>query len=770
MKSKRILAMITICMTLSLISPGASAGDLLPKTNENTSMLRNAQIAPPSKSAIIESLKERGIIPKNATNEEIDKIYEKYIKKNTPPQAKNPNSAKNNLPQSKKSLKAVPNQKWDGKSFELKPLVILMDYQDYSHNDFLNKESFVMLKMNSYEKESYEARLFGDDTFKMPTGEDFQTLNKFYKEMSGESFSLKGQVFGWYTAKNNAAYYGGNGSGGHDDQINAKKLFEEAVENVSKDPNFHIEDFDKINNKTGEHKPDGIIDQVMVIHAGRGEEMGGGSLKTDAIWPFRIGYSWYGDTYGKCKEVTDSYGKKLSADDFLVVEQDATTGLLGHEFAHIMGAPDEYGDDEPVNDWSLMASGSYAGELQGTRPVQMSPFSREIVQAKNGGNWLTEKVINLSQIDEKGIDVNIHQSYNKGNNYDVIRVNLPDRKSVTTTPPSGKKMYFSGAGNNLKNSMSTTIDLTGKQSAELQFKTFYNIDPEWDYASVEVREVGTDKWTSVAGNITTTANPNKDGSSTDNPPGRNPGNGITKSSGNKWIDAKFDLSAFANKKIELMFYFWTDSNSPMIGMFIDDIKVTADGQEIFSDDADGTPKFTLNGFTVDTGIKISENYYLLEWRNAQGQDEGLDYTQWRKLKKDPGLLVWYVDMKYYDEDSGSLNQSTGIDGECGLGIVDADQNAVYWRQGTNSGVDELIYQLRDAAFGLRKNSPLYISWKNGAITEDTHLFMNPYFDDRNDYSNPLCPKVGRNIPKLGLKFCVTAQSKDNTNATIHISK
>src|SRR3712207_7182497 len=40
------------------------------------------------------------------------------------------------------------------------------------------------------------------------------------------------------------------------------------------------------------------------------------------------------------------------------------------------------------------------------------------------------------------------------------------------------------------------------------------------------------------------------------------GHGITDSSKGKWVDAKFDLSAFKGKKIDLRFRFRTDGNTP----------------------------------------------------------------------------------------------------------------------------------------------------------------------------------------------------------------
>ena len=45
-----------------------------------------------------------------------------------------------------------------------------------------------------------------------------------------------------------------------------------------------------------------------------------------------------------------------------------------HEFGHDLGLPDEYydtkytGAGEPINSWSVMSGGSWAGKIAGTTP------------------------------------------------------------------------------------------------------------------------------------------------------------------------------------------------------------------------------------------------------------------------------------------------------------------------------------------------------------------------------------------------------------------
>jgi len=67
-------------------------------------------------------------------------------------------------------------------------------------------------------------------------------------------------------------------------------------------------------------------------------------------------------------------------------------------------------------------------------------------------------------------------------------------------------------------------------------------------------------WTTVAGNITTNANPS----------GNNRGNGINGSSGG-WVDAVFPLTAYTGQEIQVRFTYTTDGALNGSGIFFDNI-------------------------------------------------------------------------------------------------------------------------------------------------------------------------------------------------------
>ena len=73
------------------------------------------------------------------------------------------------------------------------------------------------------------------------------------------------------------------------------------------------------------------------------------------------------------------------------------------------------------------------------------------------------------------------------------------------------------------------------------------------------------------------------------------------------------------------------------GWFADDFSVTADGATVWSDDAETDNGWTAErrrrsrtppapGWHRDTGTRTQAHYYLAEWRNFDGFDEGLKYA------------------------------------------------------------------------------------------------------------------------------------------------
>ncbi len=173
-------------------------------------------------------------------------------------------------------------------------------------------------------------------------------------------------------------------------------------------------------------------------------------------------------------------------------------------------------------------------------------------------------------------------------------------------PPTGSRYAVAESGDESYQRLRKTIDLTGKTAADLQFKLSYDTEVDFDYVFVEAHTVDAtpdDDWTTLPdanGNTSDSVgascdidwntvhpwldhyqtNPVQDG-------GANGGdctatgttgtwNAATGNSGG-FHDWKIDLSAYAGKVVEVSVTYAQDFAVDGLGVFLDDVKVTADG-------------------------------------------------------------------------------------------------------------------------------------------------------------------------------------------------
>jgi immune inhibitor A len=795
------MPLLSAGLVFSVFAPGAFGQGKLPvpiqKSYANEAVPVDLAIA--NDERLIEMLKKNGIIAKDATPVEADKALQQYLHK----RALASGTAKANDSLSKKRAtvinqikeemdrngiyKGKGNKKGNAKQNTVNPvqaepsngqqrkdevLVLLIDYPDLPHGQLTAAETDMYYSNpDDYSHQHYQDMIFGENGYKGPDGKTKISMKQFYEQQSGGTYTVDGEVAGWYTADHPAAYYGGNDPVGGSD-VKPRDLIKEALAKAANDPSVDLNRYDQedqfdLDGDGNTREPDGLIDHVMVLHSGVGEEAGGGQIGDDAIWS----HSWdLGGVATIPNTQTDIpyWGGVLGAFNYTVEPEDGAAGVFAHEFGHDLGLPDEYdtlysGSGEPVSFWSIMSSGSWTGKVPGTEPSGFSPYDKEFLQQSMTTdtftpNWQSGTEVNIDDITSKGTELLLDETSTKGTNNDVVKVNLPNKVTEINKPTSGQYEYFSGSGNNLQNRMTTTLDLTNAKTAQLTFKTWYSIEEHYDYATVRVNG------TPIPGSFTTN----------DNPYGSNPGNGITGES-NGWQDATFDLTDFVGQEIQLSFNYNADGGVALPGFYVDDINVTADGAAIFTDDAEGTSPFALAGFSKTTGTKNTTQYYLLEWRTHNGSDSGLAHIN-RKgtmLSYDEGLLVWYVDNSYDNNWTGpGYHPGDGF-----LGVVDADQHNNIWHykdwKSPNGSYDvnKLLgsnsYQMHDAAFSLNSGSNVTIGDKSFYL-KDNFTQSNALFDDRNDYRNLQDPDVGRNIPKLGLKVRVVGQSSDGSVGKIFL--
>ncbi|WP_438825069.1 immune inhibitor A domain-containing protein [Bacillus sp. JJ1122] len=737
---------------------------------------------------LIESFIKQGLLSKDASEAEKQKFLKNYLAlkgKTTDSKESDPLAAKVKASQAEKQKKfkdfnngllngkgekkghlkgnpdPVSETAYNGEKREDKVLVLAVEYADFAHNNIKPEETDNYYK--DYPLSHYEDMIFGENGVEGPNGEDLVSMKQFYEQQSGGTYSVDGKAYGWLKVPGTAAFYGADRpTGGHDNMVNggSKQLVIDAYKaalaaGVPVD-DYDLEDPHDLDGDGKLQEPDGLVDHLMIIHSGVGQEAGGGSLGNNAIWSHRS---------AKFVDLDGLGVGKPGFYDYTMMPEDGATGVFAHEYGHDLGYPDEYdtqytGTGEAVAYWSIMASGSWAGKIPGTEPTGFSPLAKSYFQSSLGGNWTNDTVeIDWKDVSSKGTQVLLDQANSpNGKNAIAAKINLPQKATQINTPAAGSYEYWGGQQDEMDTNMVTTVDLTGKNSATLTFDAWYDIEEQWDFAFVQVSEDNGATWKSI-GNANTRSDVVPEGY----PTILNSMPGFTGNS-DGWKSQSFDLSAYAGKKVQLRLRYATDWGSSNAGFYADNIKVVADGKTIVDDGAEGaTSPFALNGFTKSDGNKYSDHYYLLEWRNHKGVDTGLANIKRGKslMSYDGGLVVWYVDPTFTDN-------WTGIHpGEGFIGVVDSHPEAqMVWSDGAKASTR---YHIADAAFGLNPTSGLNLDYGYMSLNYDSQERVT-LFDDSNSFLNTFMPDAGRDIGNYGLKVRVNGQAKDKSVGSIVIYK
>ncbi|WP_245920901.1 immune inhibitor A domain-containing protein [Melghirimyces profundicolus] len=698
------------------------------------------------------ALMKRGEIDKETTPEEVEKAVKRYVEKRKIPHGidtstKWGSKAEKGLKsvQSKNIKKANRKGNWSDRMYNRAHkdniVLALIEFPDYQHNSIEQEEGSLYTK--DFSPEHYEKMLFNPKGYTTPEGLDLMTMAEYYLKQSGGTWTVDGTVTPWIQAEQDAAYYGGNNQY-HNDKA-PRELVHETLEQVGKAVQGNEERYDQrdpydLDGDGNVMEPDGLLDNLMLVHSGIGEEAGGGELGEDAIWSHR----W------TLKQPTEIPGTSLKAYDYMIQPEDGAVGVFAHEYGHNLGLPDLYdtirsGLGSPVGSWSLMSAGSWNGKILGTEPTGFDPWSKMYLQATFGGKWITPVEVDYEDIQGKQ-QVFLNQASSLNPRRTVLKVNLPDvEKEPPTQPQYGDHAYFSDYGDDLNTKMTSgEIDLTGADSAALSFDSWRQIETGYDYLYIHVIDTATGEKTQLKAYDDTT--------------------------GGEWIKEELDLSDFVGKKIQLQFNYVTDGGLAMDGFYVDNIAVEADGKTVFEDDAEGEPKFQLEGFKhFDGSGEMFPSYYLVEWRTHHGTDKGLAHLRRGSsfITYDPGMLVWHYDGRYA---KGADNHTGNHPGEGFFGVVDAHQRVHYWNNDPDSPATDR-YQVLDAAFGFNETSGVDI--ENYYTYGDMHypsLPGIPVFYDGNDYSMPGAEDVGKILPQLGLQFELKKELRKGKSALIEVSK
>lgn len=670
----------------------------------------------------------------------------------------------------------------------------------------------------------------------------FNKMKEYYRVQSSGRYTFEGEVMHWVKVPFNGSRYGSNLMGDAGmwtliaDTINTWVAGELASGKTVQEVSDYLKTFDVYDryDYDGDHnsnEPDGYIDHFQIVHAGAGEETGGGILGSDAIWSHRwqafsqfggaIGPSYnrdggvqFGGGWGanpsgsttfspngavrgintatpNTATVNNAYPANptgIWVGDYTVQPENGGLGVFAHEYGHDLGLPDHYdtaGGNNGTGYWTIMSSGSYlgdGGEDVGARPGDMSAWDKFQL------DWLTYDTAEAGQF-------SVHKLGPAGATTKAAQalvVNLPEELNVkydynaAAVNGANGNVWFSGSGNNYEATMIRSIDVPAT-GATLTARMAWDIEANWDYAYVSVSTNGGTSWTNLAstGN-TTNSNPN----------GQNEGNGITGTTSGAWRNVTFNLAAYAGQTVLLRIRYWTDPFTFNWGVVVDNITVGT-----FTDTADASPNgWTLNKFRTSAGKNVTgkPHFYIAEFRQYRGYDEGLRTGPYAgtsllsgKVGHYPyqdGLLITYADADH------TRNNTSVTPGE-GFAIPVDARPAVRTRLGVQEPGTTRFWnfapwvstvQTFDATFGLQPTDTVLMPFvgtlpplpgspagtPNRRVQfelEFPSLPAEPVFNDMLSYWSPAKPDASVITPQSGTTIRVISTSAQDSFMHVHVN-
>jgi immune inhibitor A len=612
------------------------------------------------------------------------------------------------------------------------------------------------------------------------------SVANYYEELSSGRYTVTGEVEDWVTVTQHPAAYYGEGDDGRrpwefvNDTVNTWYEGQLAAGRTAEEIDAYLSQFDVWDRYDHDadgdfDEADGYIDHFQAVHAGMGEEVGGGVLGEDAIWSHR----WYNQTTrvgAGGPTVGDSVnalgGTRVGQSrywigDYTVEPENGGVGVFAHEFGHDLGLPDLYdtsgnsgGAENSTAFWSLMSSGSYASTGEpadgiGTRPVHMGAWEKLQL------GWLDYEVV----LPGERANTRLGPSTATTKQAQALVVVLPDREVTTDIgdPFEGADFWYSGAGDDLDHTM---LAAKPEGAATLTAKVRYQIEQDWDYAYVGYVQDGA--FTPLPTNLSTTEDPN----------GQNAGSGITGSTDGQWVDLTADVSAVPDGA-QVGFRYWTDGAATEPGLQVDAVSL---GGTAVTD-------WTLDGFTVTTGTATESffNAYLAEYRTYTGYDAGLrtgpynfgdparpDWAE--RLPYQDGLLIHYWNTQYADNNVGD---------HPGAGLVlpvDAHPGLLYEPtddEGENRTDGESFrprVQSYDSTFGRQATDRITLHDPDtGVAGSYGGLPAVPTFDDTQDWY--VAPGeqadangwTGVDVPETGTRITVVSTGAQDTFMQVRVN-
>ncbi|MER6085593.1 immune inhibitor A domain-containing protein [Streptomyces sp. NPDC001833] len=623
-----------------------------------------------------------------------------------------------------------------------------------------------------YNQQHFQDLYFG-------TGKNTESLKKYYEKQSSGRYSVDGEVTDWVKVPYNEARYGNNACGSTTcssvwnlvrDGLNAWVADQKAAGESDAAIKADLAQYDQWDRYDYDgdgnfNEPDGYVDHFQIVHAGEDESAGGGAQGTDAIWAHR----WY--AFGTDAGATGPDNNKLGGTqvgdtgiwvgDYTMQPENGGLGVYAHEYGHDLGLPDEYdtnGGDNSTGFWTLMSSGSWLGtgkEAIGDLPGDMNAWDKLQL------GWLNYDVAKAGAKSSHKLGV---AEYNTANKQATV-VTLPDKAVTTTvvTPAQGSAQWWSGSGDNLKNTLTRDVDLTGKSSATLNLDGWYDIESGYDYLYTEVSTDGGANWTALDGTVNGAAIP-RDGS--DKP--------ALTGSADAYTKLSYPLDAYAGQKIQLRFRYQTDGGVALKGFAADEITLTADGSAVFSDNAESADAaWTASGFSR-IGASFTKDYaqyYIAENRQYVSYDKtlevgpynfGFSTTRPDWVEHYPyqnGLLIWKWDTSEADNNT-SVHPGTGL-----ILPIDSHPTALKWSDGT---LMRNRIQAYDSPFSLYATDGITLHKADVATKIRQSSGVSVFNDHKSDYYDASNPTGGVKITDTNTKINIVTEARDGSTISLQV--
>jgi len=604
------------------------------------------------------------------------------------------------------------------------------------------------------------------------SGESFRD---YYRQLSSGRYTAVNTVSDWVTVPGNASTYGDNkiednggawafirdsGNAWYDQQIAAGKTPAEIDDYLSQFDVWDRYDFDEDGDF---NEPDGYLDHFQAVHAGEGEDAGGGVQGEDAIWSHR--WYAYGDQYGATGPTVGSaqnlYGgtrigqSTYFIGDYTVEAENGGLGVFAHEFGHDLGLPDYYdtaGGENSSAFWTLMSSGSWLNhgiEDIGSTPGLMGPEEKLFL------GWLKYSEVNAGE--DATYDLGPSQ-HTYADSEQAIKVNLPD--SVTTlaytTPPAGTHAWYSGRGDGLNTKLEREVPAASR--VVVTADAWWQIEAGYDYLYGE--------WSTDNGQTWHQAGNAIDGTS------------------RGWVGKRWAYNPTGGQASLFRFRYQTDGGVNEAGAFLDNIAISAGRAYSFTDGAEaGDNGWTALGWKVSTGTetRTAPRYYLLENRQYVGYDATLQVGpyQFSKAVTAPnwvehfpfqdGMLVWYVDQGFSDN---NVSEHPGAGYSM---VVDARPEPFKYADGTRPSNRRQPF---DATFGLQATDAVCLHKEvadTSAAGYTTYDACAPSvagiatFDDGvpDAYWSAANPQGSVKVAGVGVTATVTAETNGVLTVAVH---